>query len=362
MNDDNGKISVRQVLILCIIMYCSPIVRYLPLMCVGFAKQAAWLAPLIAGVVEALYMLAWCEFLKTYDKKSYIEVVKDILGKIIGNILAVIYFVWFVLVTAYNLRLYGERLIATTMPHVDILLILLSMLIVIGYVMKSGIVPFGRMNEVFFYILSALFIGYCILAIPEMKFKYLFPITYKDAVPVLKASIPVLTIFSYNIMIFMFNDKIDHRGEFKPVVMQKVIILTISSMLSIIVPLAIFSAPILVKMPLPFMYAMMQVSIFDIFERLEAGIIMFWIVTDFVLLFVFIYSALHMIRISFNLPNVRPLRVIYIMGIFLLSLILAKSTLELETLSRYILTYLNVILGFGVPIIVFFVGKIRKKI
>jgi hypothetical protein len=49
-------------------------------------------------------------------------------------------------------------------------------------------------------------------------------------------------------------------------------------------------------------------------------------------------------------------------GIFLFSLILAKSTLELETLSKYVLTYLNVILGFGVPITVFFVGKIRKKI
>lgn len=362
MNDDNGKISVRQVLILCIVMYCSPIVRYVPLLTVGEAKQAAWLAPLIAGIVEALYMLAWCEFIKVYAQKSYIEVVKDIMGKIIGNVLWVIYFIWFVLVTAYNLRMYAERLVSTTMPHVDILIIMLAMLIVIGYIMKSGIVPFGRMNEIFFYVLSTLFVGYCIIALPEMRIENLFPITYKDALPVLKASFPILTIFSYNIMIFMFNDKIDHRGEFKPVVMQKVIILTISSMLAIIVPLAIFSAPILVKMPLPFMYAMMQVSIFEMFERLEAGIIMFWMITDFVLLFVFIYSALHMIRISFKLPNVRPLLIIYITGIFLLSLILAKSTLELETLSKYVITYLNVILGFGVPIIVFFVGKIRKKI
>jgi len=362
MNNDNGKISVRQAMILCIVMYSAPILRYLPLMTVKEAKQAAWLCPLIAGIFEALYMLVWCEFLKKYDKKSFIEITNDIVGKILGNILCIIYFLWITFMTAYNLRIYGERLVSTTMPHVDIMLIILAMLIVVGYVIKSGIIPLARMNELFFMGLAIILIFYSIIAMPEMRLKNLFPITYKDAFPVLLGSFPILTIFSYNIMIFMFNDKINHKGEFKRVVMKKVIILIIISTLSIIIPLSIFSAPITIKMPLPFIHAMMQVSVFDIIERLEAGIITFWIITDFMLIAVFVYSAMHMIRVSFKLSNVKPLLIIYLLGIFFLSLILAKSSLELETLSINILTQFNIIMGFIIPTIIFAIAKIRKKV
>jgi len=115
-------------------------------------------------------------------------------------------------------------------------------------------------------------------------------------------------------------------------------------------------------MPIPYLNTMMQISLFDIIERVEAGIIMFWIVTDFMLISIFIYSAIHMLRLSFNLSNIKPLTTIYIVGIFYLSLALAKSTLELRTLSEYVITPMNIVMGFILPILIFGVGKLRKKV
>lgn len=362
MNEDNGKISVRQAMLLCIIIFCSPIIRYIPYMTVKEAKEAAWLCPLIVLIVAFIDILVWCEFLKKYEKKSFIEIIKDILGKILGNIVCITYFLWITLLAAFYLRMYAERLVSTTMPHVDIILIILAMLITVVYVLKDGIIPLARMNEIFFLTLIGIFIFYCILALPEMNIKYLFPITYKDIFPIFKGSIPILTIFSYSIMIFILNDKINHKGEFKKLSIITVIILTILFLFSIIIPLGVFSAPILVKMPLPFISAMMQVSIFDIIERIEGGIIMFWVISDFMLIAIFSYTAIHMLRISFNLSNVKPLLIIYILVIFLLSLALAKSSLELSALSEHLFTQWNIIMGFVIPLIVFFVGKIRKKV
>jgi len=362
MNKDNGKISVRQAMLICIAIFCSPIIRYIPYMTVKEAKQAAWLCPLIGLVIGLLDILVWCEFLKKYEKKSFVEITKDILGKILGNIVCITYFLWITILAAFYLRMYAERLVSTTMPHVDIMLIILVMLLVVGYVIKSGIVPLARMNELFFMGLAVIFIGYCILVLPEIRIKYMFPITYKDIFPIFKGSIPILTIFSYSIMIFIFNDRINHKGEFKKLSIRTVIILTIIFILSIVVPLGVLSAPILVKMPLPFISSIMQISLFSVIERIESGIIMFWVISDFMLIAVFSYTAIHMIRVSFNLSNVKPFLLIYILGIFFLSLTLAKSSLELSILSEHILTQWNIIMGFIVPTIIFVVGKIRKKV
>ena len=362
MSNDNGKISVRQAMMLFIVMFCAPAIRYIPVFSTEQAKQAAWLAPLIACVLEFVYMMVWYKFLEKYRDKSFVDIIKAILGKIIGNIVVIIYFLWITFLLSYNLKMYAERIVSTVMPDVNIIVILLVMLITVVYVVKNGIITMTKMNELFFLSLGVIFILYNILILPSIEIKNLFPITYKDAFPIFKANFAILTIFAYNIVIFMFNDKIDHKGEFKKLSIKTLVIITIISILVIAVPLCVFGWSIVVKMPVPYLSTMMEISLFNIIERIEAGIIIFWIISDFIISAIFIYSAIHIIKISFNLSNVKPLLSIYVIGIFFLSLILANSTLELQTLSEIIITPLNIIMGYIIPILIFGVGKLRKKV
>jgi hypothetical protein len=85
-------------------------------------------------------------------------------------------------------------------------------------------------------------------------------------------------------------------------------------------------------------------------------------IADFALIAIFVYSVMHMLKLSFKLSNVMPLKVIYIVGIFFLSLILAKSTLELKILSQTVITIYNIIMGYAIPILIYIIAKIRKKV
>ncbi len=237
-----------------------------------------------------------------------------------------------------------------------------SMLVVVGYILKEGLIPLAKMAELFIIFLGGIFLIYNILIIPEMQIKNLFPITYKDTFSIFKASYPIMSIFGYNILIFMFNDDIEHKGEFKKASIMSVLTLIIISFIVIIVPISVFGSSVISDMPIPFLNTMMEISLFDVIERIESGIIMFWIITDFMLVSIFVYSAIHMLKVSFKMPNVKPLTLIYIVGIFFLSLIIAKSTAELQTFSENILTLTNIIMGFCLPIFIFLIGKVRKKV
>ncbi len=362
MNNDIRKISVRQGMILFIIVYFAPAIRYIPVFSSDKAKQAAWISPIFAFIFGMLYTVIWWIYLKKYEKQSFIDIVKDIMGKICGNIIVFLYFLWITYMLAFNLRMYAVRMVTSVTPGISIIIILLVMLIVVGYVIKNGIIPLAKMGEIFIIALFTIFFILNTLILPQMNIRNLFPVTYKDLYPAFKGSFGILAIFSYNIILMIFNDKMEHKNDFKKLSTKTMIILCIMSAMVIYIPLSVFGATLLNNMPIPYLSAMSQISLFDIVERVEAGVIIFWVFSDFILVAMFLYSALHIIRLSFNLTNIKPLLVIYIIIIFFLSLILAKSTLELDALSKHVLTYLNLIMGFIFPTLIFIVGKIRKKV
>lgn len=362
MSNDNGKISVRQAMILVILLFFAPTIRYIPLFTVQQAKHSAWLSPLVAVLFEVIYLLIWASFIKKYATKSYIDIIKDVVGKILGNVIIIMYFLWITFLLSYNVRMYTERILSSAMPNVSIYIVLGSMLLLSGYVVKNGIITLTKMCELFFILLAGIFVVYSTLVVPSLNVENLFPITYKDMWPTFTASFGVIAIFAYNILIFIFNDKIDHKGEFKKISMHTIVILTLFSIFVIVIPLGIFGWSLLIKLPMPFLNSMTQISLYNIIERLEAGIIIFWMIADFALISIFLYSVMHMMKLSFKLSNIMPLKVIYIVGIFFLTLILANSTLELKILSRAVLTPMNIIMGYCIPILIYIIAKVRKKV
>jgi len=360
MSNDNGKISVRQSLILFLMLFCAPAVRYIPAYAIGKASQAAWLTIIPSFIFGIIYAFAWSGFLKKHDKKSLLDIINEITGKYIGGFIRVVFFLWITLLLAYYLRMYAERILTSTMPNVNIIFLLSIMIITLVHILKSGIIPIAKMAEIFFIIIVALFFIYNLLVLPEIKIDNLLPVTFEDTLPIIEGSAGFVTLFSYISIIFIFNDEIEHKGEFDKMKYSGLLVAMIGGLFFIAMPIAVFGASVSSKLPLPFFATMMQINIFDVVERIESGIIVFWVISEFILMAVFIYSAMHILKKSFKLNNTRPLTMTYIIIIFFLSLILAGSTLELKMLSESVITPLSIIVGYCLPIIIYIIGKIRK--
>lgn len=312
MSDDKGMISVRQAMIMIVILFATPAIRYIPIYTATKAKNAAWLSPIVGLAFGLIYLFVWSRLYKKYAKQSYIDIIKDVMGKTLGQVIVALYFVWVTLLLAYNVRMYTERILAIAMPNVSIYIVLGLMLLLVWYVVKNGIIPLSKMCEIFFMLLALVFIIYSFLILPYIDTKNFIPITYKDILPVFDAGVSILAIFAYNILVFIFNDKIDEKGEMKKYGFKSVVYMTLISLAVIIIPLGTFGWSTLIKMPIPFFNSMMQIFLFNTIERLESGLIIFWIVSDFVLIVIFVYSAIHIVRLSFNISNVKPLTMIYI--------------------------------------------------
>jgi spore germination protein KB len=359
---DRRKISLRQTLLLFINILASPVIRFVPTEAIKAAKQAAWLSPLISFVVLVLYFLLLQNLFKRHENESLIEIFQDIIGRLLGRALSMFYFLWITLLASYYTRMYAERVVSTLFPNVNIILIILVMLITVAYVMRDGIVTLARMNEIFVLIIILIFLISGTLLMPQMKIKNFLPITYEDIIPIFKGSLSIIALWPFFTFILMFSDKITNKENLKKGGFQASILITFLVTISITISLGTFGWSIVTKTPVPYYYAIRQISLFNIIERIEAGAITIWLLADFIIISSFTFAAVHILKLLFKTSDTKPLINIYTVILFFLSLLIGRSRFELSALSEDVLLPVNIFMGLVVPLIIFIVGKFRGRI
>ena len=364
MNGMNDKISIRQAFIIVLAFTYSPFMRSIPYFTAKQAKQAAWLAPLLASLILLLAVFIFQGIYKKYTDKemSFMDILYDVFGKWIGKALVLTYFIFTTILLCYYTRYYCERLVATTYYNVDIKLFLVSMLVFIAFVMRFKLVIFARMSEIIFLVLLLIFFILSTLNIPNIELHRITPISISDFFPVVKAGIGVSSgylLFSY---IFLVSDKINKTDKIKKYGLELVIFYTIVIPILVITVIGVLNYSTVERSTIPYLVAIKHISLFQTIEKIESLVVGIWILSDFALLYFFSYANIHILKSLFGLKEPKHLNNIYLTFVGLFTLTLAVSKFELEDFEQLILMPVGIVFGFGIPVLTYAVGKMRKKV
>lgn len=362
MLSGSKKISIRQAIIIFILVTFNPAIRVIPSYTAKEAKEAAWLSPIVATILFIMLVLIWQKFYKSYKDSSLLGINTDIAGKFIGSIINFIYLIWVVLLCSTYIRYFSIKLAGAILPEVDPNILIVSMLVLAVFFVRYGIVYLGRISEIILPILLIFFIFLVILLLTYVQKGYLIPVTFRSILPVVKGSMGISGILSYFTFIFIYGDKINNKESIKKFGIQASIFLLITITLIIVCTVGTFSHFVIKKMQLPFLAAVKEISLFETLEKIESIVVAFWIFSDFVLISFFLILALHSIKSMFKLSDGRPLVSILGVLIYFLSMYLANNVFEMEALSNSFLIPGNIILGFIIPAIMLGIGILRKKV
>lgn len=81
------------------------------------AKNDAWLAMLLGGAGGALLMWVYAAIALLNPSKTLVDILKEKLGKVAGNIFAVLYTWYFIHLASLVLRDFGEFICTATFPR-----------------------------------------------------------------------------------------------------------------------------------------------------------------------------------------------------------------------------------------------------
>lgn len=360
----NKKISMKQAVVLLLAMTYSPSLRFIPLTSIKYAKQAAWLSPLISSLILLLLVFVIDRIYKKYKDKevSLMDIIYNVFGKIGGKVTVFLFLIYTSINLAYYARIYCERFASNIFINVDIKVFLITMLIFIAVVLRHGLVVIARMGEIIFAVLLCLFITITILGIPNIVFYRLTPISTDDILPIVKGSMGSTGIYTSFTLIFLFSDKISNISAIKKTGIQLTTFYTMVIPVLVAGILGTLGYSTVQRSLDPFLISVKLISLFDTIERIESVVVAIWVFSDFVLLCMFTYINIHLIKSLFNLKEEKYVYNIYLSFIFVFALGFIGSKFELEDFAEAFLLPLNLFFTLILPILIFLVGKLRRKV
>lgn len=359
---EKNQISIRQLALLFIMITFSPAIRIFPQITAGAAKQAAWLSPFIAFIPMVFLVFLIQSFFRKNPECNLSEVIYKIMGNFLGRIVTAVYFVWLFILLILYLRYYVERMTASIFPNTSMQFFVITMVVFILFVLRDGAVPFARYNELLFLIFIAAFTGLLLLSIPNIQLRNLLPVSYKDIMPVTQGVYSILGIWGYYFFIFFFDVKINNKEKIKKFGIKASFFLTIVAVAIIATAVGSLGPNLVVRVNLPFIATIKIISVADTLERMESVVLSLWVIADFLVIVVFAYMVVSIIKGFFKLEDTKAIATPVVLLAYIFTFWFANNRFELTNFTKNVGLTVNVYLTFLVPLFLWVIGKIRKVI
>ncbi|MFC0559728.1 GerAB/ArcD/ProY family transporter [Halalkalibacter alkalisediminis] len=359
----NEKISLWQLFVLIVIFAIGTAVV------VGTgeeARQDVWIAGVIAALIGTAIIYSYFLLISYAEQRNLYEMLEFTLGRMLGRVLCIGYCLYFLYIASRNIRDFGELMKITILPFTPLEVIAIAMMIVVMYTVYLGIEVLARVTEIISpYIVGILFlIGILLFISDELRFDHLLPVLGDGFGPVLQAVFPTLMTFPYGEVI-VFTVIMTATTRFSHVGKVGVAAIVLSGLLisySNIIQVTALGVDLKIRTLFPMMTAAREIRIMEFFERVDILVVFILMCGIFIKVSVFFYAGLKGLEYVFHIPY-RLLIIPMTALIPFFAVVNSSNIVEHFEEGLIVVPYiLHLPLQFGIPLVLFAILFIKKKI
>ncbi|WP_029422663.1 GerAB/ArcD/ProY family transporter [Alicyclobacillus macrosporangiidus] len=326
-----------------------------------YGLEAAWMEPVISGVVALILFLCAEMMLRRYfPNDSIVEVVRGTLGPWAAGCIALVFAAYLILITASIMREFMENVITSVLPATPILVVGGLFILTVGYMVHTGLEGIARVSTMAWPVLVLGVLALCLLTINYWHPYFLVPFWGKGPSQVLLGSVNSTAIFLNVLLLCVVYPHAHNPRDLRRVgvisTIQTVIVLTGF----ILCYHMVFAPEETTKLASP-MYAVARlIHIGHFVQRLESVFVFMWVSAAVVKLAITLWSAAYLLAAGFGWPTYRPLLPALCM------LCLAISLLPHDVASAFemhgdVLMRWGWIISFAAPLLLLGAGILRRR-
>lgn len=352
------KINNIQLLFLIIGLIISTADIFLPSVVAKHAKADSWFAVIVATIFGLLSTYIVVTLCLEHKNKTIIEILDDTLGKYIGKIISIIFFILFIFANATIIRELAEILNALFLPGMPMIVLIIFTSIVTTYSVYKGIEVIARTNEVLLP-LGLFVLSFVILfSIPYIEFNRFMPLMENGFGPSIRGALPMFTWMSEVIIISMIFPYLSNPKNSMKYSMFAVLALGIM-FLGGTFTILVFSPEVTSKL----IYAPFKLVESIAIERtlrFDFFIMLIWTGGIFIKASIFHFASVESISRIINSKNFKEF--IVPIGIInsVFALIEYENVVELFEYFSNIIYILFTLIFFFIPLILLLITKIKK--
>lgn len=331
------------------------------------AKQDAWIT-IILGSIAGVIMFYVYYYLyiqhPTLPLTGYLQV---ILGKYLGWIVGVLYIIYFLFISGRVLRDFGDLLLTAILPETPLFIINILMVAVSAYVLYLGIEVLARTGEFYLFILLLVGLSSNILIFFSniIDLTNLLPILEGGWKNVFMTTFPKVFTFPFGEMI-VFTMLLPYLNKQSSALKVGVISILVSGILisyTVGMNIAVLGADIAARSQFPLLTTVGKIRVMEFLERLDALAVVTLVMGMFFKISIFMYAGILGIKNLFKFAKHQELVIPIGIVILFCSITIAGNIAEHKKEGLEVIPlYLHLPFQVGIPLVLFIITLIRKKL
>ncbi|OEF97807.1 GerAB/ArcD/ProY family transporter [Desulfuribacillus alkaliarsenatis] len=356
-------ISNAQLFFVIVVIRNTIAISITPAITGGYTRQDVWIVVILASFLNLIvvwFLLALHRSLPTFKLEQLCD---HILGKYLGKIAIVIFFVYFFsLATA--MTAYMAHTNQTILPETPRSVIKWCFLFVCFYSLYRGPASVIRSGGLFFTILILASITLVFFLLPDLDFQEFKPIMYHGWEPLLVGLlVPTVlffeTLFILHILPMVKTTKWTYRVPYLAHLLAGLLLLIVSGSL-----VAVFGAKEAEELQFPLFTLVRAVSVAGFLERLEFMVVGIWYASIFLTVTMFLYVCRELFLHMFKRLN-KHTKYVNVALILVVGIIKPHLFPDMHSLLQFynVGTYgvIGLFIGGIMPILLYVTMRIRRK-
>ncbi|MFJ7729242.1 endospore germination permease [Neobacillus sp. NPDC097160] len=287
----NHTIGVHQFTVLVIFFGVGTSILIAPASLAADAKQDAWISSIIGFALGVFQLAIYIALANRFPQKTLIEVNELVFGKWVGKIFSFFYISFFFVLCVGLLGDIGNFLTTEVLPETPIDFIMASLLVVVIFATRLGLVVIARGAEIFFPWVIFMFGLLVLMLVPQIELRKIQPVLENGFLPVLKAAFPFTSLQEFVVMMMLYPFVIKSQKTAKAFYFGY----TFSGVVLIIIMLLcilVLGPGLTAENIYPSFSLAKKVNIANFFERVEVIIGGLWFITITFKLIITFYATL----------------------------------------------------------------------
>lgn len=330
------------------------------------AKQDAWITIILGSLAGVIMFYVYYYLYKQHPTLPLTGYLQVLLGKYLGWIVGVLYMIYFLYISGRVLRDFGDLLLTSILPETPLFIINILMVAVSAYVLYLGIEVLARTGEFYLFILllAGLSSNILIFFSNIIDITNLLPILEDGWKNVLMTTFPKVFTIPFGEMI-VFTMLLPYLNKQSSALKVGVISILVSGILisfTVEMNLAVLGADITARSQFPLLTTVGKIRVMEFLERLDALAVVTLIIGMFFKISIFMYAGILSIKNLFKFNKHQELAIpIGIVTLFC-SITMAGNIIEHKKEGIEVVPlYLHLPFQVGIPIVLFIITVIRKK-
>ena len=353
----------------------SPLVRRFPRVTAATAGRTAWLSVPMAVLPLALIgLVLWRVYRRRPLGTGFADILCLALGKWPGRLLTGLYGLWFLFYAGFLLRSGADRFITTVYPGAGPAVFVIVMVLLCLPAVCSRLCPITRAAMLFRPLMVLLFILVFALSLRDMDPALLLPLTGEDLLPNGIAALQTANSLSTAAFLVFFTDHLSRRYTRRDGTVAWVLAMLGILLLMTVSCLGVFGSALTARLSYPFFMLVRDFSALGTLERAEPVVLALWVLSDFVMLSLLLHAAGKTLRFCFgqrapeppdhalDLRGGRWLLPVCAVAAGGLALALPADAMAFYRLSDVIVPLAHAIAAFALPLAVFCIGMVRRRL